>query len=196
MMEKILEKLKENLAVVGFVAVVIVVLVALVVKDKSGAGGVSKESVNAENTEVVESDISYAMEKGVVVDALGKEVLAYSFDLRDGLTATATDRGAYLEVSERGIPVMKMYMSYVNGGMTAERYMKNVITPKIAVVEAKDSLVASGFSWNVWESATMSWHVATPFNGAWLVMVEGEKEYSADVVKVLSSLVLDNKVTE
>ncbi len=120
----------------------------------------------------------------------GDNILEYGFDLPETATTTVEKDGSLVKVSDGGVPVLAMYLSYEGArGYSPAAYISNVIVPKVAAVTGKGTTTIGLHEWTVVESERTAWHVAKSDNGQWLLVVESPKTESEKAVSIIESIV-------
>ncbi len=120
----------------------------------------------------------------------GDNVLEYGFDLPETATATVENDGSLVKVSDNGVPVFAMYLSFEGGrGYSPADYITNNIVPKVKAVTGAGTVTIGGHEWTVAESEWSVWHVAKSSNGNWLLVVENKKAENEKTAAILESMV-------
>lgn len=106
----------------------------------------------------------------------GDNVLQYGFDLPETATTSVEKDGALVKVTDAGLPVLAMYLSFEGGrGYSPADYITNNIVPHVAAVTDKGVVTIGAHEWTVAESEWSVWHVAKSTDGQWLLVVENKK---------------------
>lgn len=120
----------------------------------------------------------------------GENVLQYGFDLPETATTTVEKDGALIKVTDGGMPVVAMYVSFEGGrGYSPADYISNVIVPNVKSVTDRGTTTIGSYDWTVVESPASVWHVASVNNGNWLLVVENRKTDIEKVTPILESLI-------
>ncbi len=120
----------------------------------------------------------------------GEHTLEYGLDLPDTASAAVTKEGALVKVTDSGMPVFAMYVSYEGArGYSTTDYITRNIKSKVAGVTMKETVTVGKYDWTVAESANSVWHVTSVENGAWLLVVEYKKADAEKAVGILETLV-------
>ena len=106
----------------------------------------------------------------------GENTLEYSFAIPETATTTVEKEGSLIKVTDEGMPVLAMYISYEGGrGYSPADYITNVIVPNVPSASVKATTTIGLNDFSVVESAWSVWHVASVANGQWLLVIENKK---------------------
>lgn len=146
-------------------------------KDKS----VDKESVVKSTTQTLEGQVTRIFE--------GENKLVYSLDIPETATSTLGMDSALVKVTDNGMALVSIYMSYEGGrGYASTDYINNVIAPKVSALTTVGTTTIGGTMWTIAQTANTEWHVGQVGDGQWLMVVEGKKSSHDAIVEILESL--------
>ena len=119
----------------------------------------------------------------------GDNTLMYGFDLPETATATVAMDGALVKVTDGGMPVFAMYLSFEGGrGYSPMDYITHNIVPKVSNTIVTGTTTIGMNEWTVVESKNSVWHVARVSNGNWLIVIENVKANSEKTDSIIESL--------
>lgn len=118
----------------------------------------------------------------------GQNILGYSFSVPEVATTSVEMDGALIKVENGSNPYSTIYVSYEGArGYGPVDYIDSIVAPHVSVINVTDVVKIGGYDWQTAETEGSEWHIASPDNGKWLVVVENKKTNHADVEKTLES---------
>ena len=168
---------------------IIIGVVALCAVLYLGSSKISSDEEILANEETKSEVTSKSFQGSVTKVFEGENTLEYGFDLPETATATVAMEGALVKVTESGMPILAMYVSFEGGrGYSPADYITNNIIPKVAGVTQTGAKMVGEYEWTVAESANSEWHVASVENGKWLLVVENKKSDNEKANTVIESI--------
>ena len=184
-----MEKIKENGALIGVIVFVLVIVVFIFTSESTGKKSEANKKVE-ESPIVIQNDATPNTFAGSF-KVWGKDTgpLEYSFSLPKEAKVVTEEGGAYIVANIEEKPFAKVYFSdqRVNPKTPAE-YLNKIIAPQVKEFSLASAVSFGEFSWQKGESVTMEWHVAPVLDGKFLAFVESYKKDSAEVAKLLASM--------
>lgn len=184
-----MEKIKENGALIGVIVFVLVIVVFIFTSESNGKKSAGEKK--NENTPIVlEAEVpANTFASSFKVEGKDEGSLEYSFVLPAEVKAVTEEGGSFVIATRDGKPFAKVYFTDLRTNQrTGAEYLNKIIAPQVKEFSLKEIVPVGSFSWQKGESVTMEWHAAPVLDGKFLAFVENYKTENEAVAKLLASM--------